>query len=347
MDAIVQLTRNALCCIKDLGLFGDMGIHEPANFPLPEPLNKTTPLEAVIAVTQFYACVSVTMSGYNLIFDNGLAKLRTVEKITKKHKKTGGAVDDIVLGHLKKEKKTAQRNIFIGVNVISIGISFIWLTANSFHITETNWIGGVQALINALTVMEIALVPLLYYMITDSIQLIGRASVMEYLSKILRKCDDKVPLVILTDDTFSALLQRGWSPFWCGKSGLDDVEEEEELSKEVTNLVSELTSWTEDKDNKTMKATIQVTATRLEADAVTTRYEAYREIVYFILNCVAFYGYMIGVLVYYKDVEEHEQPIYVRTLKFGMNNSDADWTGNFAGDVMWTIGKNSTTERAY
>jgi len=160
---------------------------------------------------------------------------------------------------------------------------------------------------------------------------------MEYLAKILRKCNDRVPDVILTDETFAVLLQKGWTPFWAGKSGLDDAAEEQELSKEVSNLVSELESWTKDKDNKAMKATIQETAKRLEADAITTRYEAYREIVYFLLNFVAFYGYMIGVLMYYKDAEDHEQPVYVRTLKMGLSNADADWTGNFAGDLMWTI----------
>jgi len=27
----------------------------------------------------------------------------------------------------------------------------------------------------------------------------------------------------------------------------------------------------------------------------------------------------------------------VRSLKLGYGNSDADWGGNFAGDLMWTV----------
>lgn len=340
MDTIVQLIRNGLCCIKDLNLFPDSGIHAAAELPLPEPMNKTTPLEFLIAISQFYAFVSVSMSGFSLLLDSGYRKLRRVEKIQMKHKNTGGTADAILMERLDKEKATAKKNMFIGANVFSIGVCFFWLTANSLHVTETDWIGGIQALIHALTIMEVALVPLLYFMIADSIMLIGKASVMEYLAKILRKCNDKVPAVILTDDTFAVLLQKGWTPFWAGKSSLDDDDEEQEITKEVSNLVAELEAWTNEKDNTAMKATIKETAARLDADAVTTRYQAYREIFYFLLNFVAFYGYMIGVLVYYKNAEDHEQPIYVRGLKLGLSNNDADWTGNFAGDLMWTIGKN-------
>lgn len=129
-------------------------------------------------------------------------------------------------------------------------------------------------------------------------------------------------------------------PFWAGKSGLDDAEEEKEMSKEVANLVSELDAWTKDKDNTSMKATIRETAIRLDSDAVTTRYEAYRELIYFILNFIAFYGYLLGIVVYYYD-EEEKQSVYVRSMKLGMTNPNADWSGNFAGDLMWTIGKDA------
>jgi len=340
MDTVVQLVRNGLCCIKDWNLFAETGIHEAAQLPLPAPLNKTTLLEVLIGLTQAYAFFSVSMSGFNLILNNGFRKLRTVQNLQEKHQRKRGdtPADDLVRQRLAKEKTAAQKNIFIGFNVMSIGLAFFWLVGNSFHVTETDWIGGVQALIHALTVMEICLVPLLYYMIADAIQLIGRAAVMEYLAKILRKCTDKVPHVILTDETFAFLLQKEWTPFWNGKSGLDDAEQEKGISEELANLVSELESWTQDKDNKAMKATIQKTAARLETDAVTTRYEAYREFLYFILNFVAFYGYMLAVLVFYRDNED-DQHVSVRTLKFGLNNADADWTGNFAGDLMWTIGE--------
>ena len=61
-----------------------------------------------------------------------------------------------------------------------------------------------------------------------------------------------------------------------------------------------------------------------------------REMIYFILNFIAWYGYGMCIVVYYFPVVL-QQPDYVRILLFYFHNDDADWYGNFAGDVMWTI----------
>jgi hypothetical protein len=368
MDAVVQLVRNALCCIKDLMLFRDAGIHEPAQLPLPHPLNKTTRLEILIGITQFYAFASVSKSGLNLILSSR-AKLRSVQNLLFKLQKqqqqqqqdktpdvNGNSrnvttATDLLLQRLQNDRLAAQRNLFVGMNVFCIGVAFFWLFANSFHVTETSWIGGVPALIHALTIMEIAMIPLLYYMVADTVALLCKSAVMNYVVGILRKCivTDKnsmgVPLVMLTDETFSLLLDGGWTPFSpinAGASSEDDEEEAKSISKELANVVSELESWTCDNDSNNknnINALIQSTADRIESRAVATRYEAYREFIYFLLNFVAFYGYMLGILVYYRNEMEDDEPLYVRTLKLGMGNADADWTGNFAGDMMWTIGE--------
>jgi hypothetical protein len=56
LDSIVQLIRNFLCCIKDWQLFSDTWLYDPKvtqqYYDFPEPLNKTTPLEAMISVVQ-------------------------------------------------------------------------------------------------------------------------------------------------------------------------------------------------------------------------------------------------------------------------------------------------------
>ena len=109
--------------------------------------------------------------------------------------------------------------------------------------------------------MEVALVPLLYYMISDTITLIGKAAVMEYLTSVLRKCTNKVPTAILTEETFS-FLHDGWTPFWAGKSVFSDEEEEKGIAAELKNLASELELWIADKDDKTTKALIKSTASR-------------------------------------------------------------------------------------
>lgn len=345
MDAVVQFVRNALCCMKDLQFFHSTGIHKSAQLSLPGPMEKTTQLEVLIGITQFYAFVSVSRSGIKLILDSGLRQRRTMQNLLKKLQgRPPDAANNLLIQRLEKEKASAQRNLFVGVNVFCIGVAFFWLFANSFHVTETTWIGGLPALIHALTLMEIALVPLLYYMISDTITLIGKAAVMAYLANILRKCTDKVPNAILTEETLS-FLDDGWIPFWAGKSVLSDDEEEKGISQELKNLASGLELWIADNDDKRTKALIKATAARLESDSVSTRYEAYREFLYFILNFVAFYGYMLGILVYYAEAED-DQSVYVRALKFGMTNNAADWTGNFAGDLMWTIGEKCHISRS-
>jgi hypothetical protein len=56
LDSIVQLIRNFLCCIKDWHLFSDTWLYDPKvtqqYYDFPEPLNKTTPLEAMISIVQ-------------------------------------------------------------------------------------------------------------------------------------------------------------------------------------------------------------------------------------------------------------------------------------------------------
>ena len=57
MDAIVQFIRNALCCIKDLQLFEEYGIHDAKlslqliGGDIPEPFHKTTPIEYLICIS--------------------------------------------------------------------------------------------------------------------------------------------------------------------------------------------------------------------------------------------------------------------------------------------------------
>mmetsp|Transcript_15528 Transcript_15528/g.22621 ORF Transcript_15528/g.22621 Transcript_15528/m.22621 type:complete len:170 (-) Transcript_15528:39-548(-) len=77
-------------------------------------------------------------------------------------------------------------------------------------------------------------------------------------------------------------------------------------------------------------------AAEMEEAAQVSYLEGYREYAYFVFNFIAFYGYLLGVVVYYFDADEN-QPAAVRQLKLGYSNDDADWGGNFAGDFMWTV----------
>jgi hypothetical protein len=90
LDAIVQLLRNAGCCIKDLNLFPNSVLHDPVytsylfeneKYPyFPPPMNKTSPLELFISMTQLYACLSCTKGGLRLIATS-LGKMHRLRRI--------------------------------------------------------------------------------------------------------------------------------------------------------------------------------------------------------------------------------------------------------------------------
>ena len=75
---------------------------------------------------------------------------------------------------------------------------------------------------------------------------------------------------------------------------------------------------------------------KLSGDVSTLRLEGYREFLYFVFNFVAFYGYLMAPLAFFYD-EEEKQPLHIQSMKFFYDNDYADWVGNFAGDLMWTI----------
>jgi len=351
MDAVVQLIRNALCCCKDLGVFHGTFLHDAATTRLfigdflPAPMDKTTPLEALISLTQFYACVSCSKSGLGLM-STSLGKLRRIVRIVEKRlnssTKDWSQADRIVNESLFKEAKFALRSAFIGFLVFPLGVAFFWLTANSWHVTETDWIGGLPALIYALIVMEVALVPLLYFMIVDGFEMLAK-------SKRCKGLLDLIDAGKLTPNEIGIHRYEsmtGWVPFWdAGVPILEASNEDEEDKKvaaEVKKVKESLTGWFPEskkegeKEDKLSKEAFEQAKEKLASMVPQLRMEGYREFLYFVFNFVAFYGYLLGPLVYYFD-DEQVQPFYVQSLKLFYDNEYADWAGNFAGDLMWTI----------
>lgn len=353
MDAIVQLIRNALCCIKDLEILEGSFLHDAATTRaflgaefLPEPLNKTTPLEIAISITQAYAFLSVSRSGMNLM-TTSVGKLRRIVRLVEGRLTQTSAnhtwthADRIVSESMFKEAKFALRSAFIGFLLFPLGLCFLWLTANSWHVTETNWIGGVPALIYALIVMEIALVPLLYFMIVDGFEMLAKS----------KRCQDWMDIIDSGKASAKDVgiyryeVSTGWVPFWDAGVSIfaKPAENEEELvQKEVQKVKDTLATWfPEDKkkgekEEKLSKEALEDIKEKLEEAVPKLRWEGYREFLYFVFNFVAFYGYLMGPLTYYYQ-DELSQPYHVQSLKMFYSNSDADWTGNFAGDLMWTI----------
>jgi len=353
MDAVVQLLRNCMCCVKDLTLFGDTIFYDNDytisniyDFPSPH-LNQTTPLELCISISQLYACISCSKSGLKMITSGGIGKLQRLVRITdiftksitddnKKSKQSDEEisknVENIVRSSLVEEANDATMSVLLGVCLLSTGISFFWLFANSLHITPTGWIGGLPALIHALTVMEVALVVFLYSMFTDGISAMKKSTEIHNMIRDEKVSGDDGTLSL---ENYSLLCnESSWTPFWTkgASSTVEKDAEEKMLQKELEAMQQNTKSMIADKN--IMKN--QQIVSRLTDYAQETRWNGFLQFIYFILNLIAFYGYLLGIVVYYFDDEEN-QPSYVTTLKFGYSNDYADWAGNFAGDLMWTI----------
>eukprot|EP00536_Pseudo-nitzschia_multiseries_P012209 jgi/Psemu1/290146/fgenesh1_pg.452_\ len=369
MDAIVQLIRNALCCVKDWEMFSDSipMLYDPRftnewlrsylSVELPDYVNKTTPLELVISVTQLYACISCAKSGTTLAWTSAGKLKRVVRLLEGRLSASPGpdaspntlAAHRIVNESLVKEAKSAMRNTFVGLLVAPIGFAFFWLFANSWHVTEAGWIGGLVALIDALTVMELCLIPLLYYMVVDGLaQFRIKKQTEECIGVVSSGTAFNPDYVNVTRYEF---MEPGWVPFYEGGIGaLAPAKEDEErntLAKETKRVEQTLDLWfapsaattkddSKEKDAKIRREAIDNALATMKGSLNELSVKGYREFVYLVLNFIAFYGYLMAIVGFYYPDDDF-QPNWIKSMKFGYDNNFADWSGNFAGDLMWTI----------
>lgn len=372
MDAIVQFIRNALCCVKDLQLFPDTFIHQSnhtnsilldySGLELPEPLNRTTPLEVIISITQLYAALSTSTSGLSLAATS-VGKLRNLVRILEcrldsaSASTSGGgssttivqqSASRIVNESLLREARSAIRGVIIGLVVAPIGVAFFWLFAHSWHVTETMWIGGIVGLIDALSVMEVCLVPLLLYMVWDGLDWFSKyRQTKEWITTVQ---SNKFTPASLTVTTFLFMVPD-WVPYW--EAGVNpfvaptSAEDQAKLiGNEIATVEKELTKWfpatdgTEkkvgEKEEKIRTVALAGAVQTMEDSLASLTIKGYREFLYFLLNFIALYGYLMAILCFYYP-DDTAQPEYVQKMKFGYPNELVDWTGNFAGDLMWTI----------
>mmetsp|Transcript_15173 Transcript_15173/g.33935 ORF Transcript_15173/g.33935 Transcript_15173/m.33935 type:complete len:252 (-) Transcript_15173:219-974(-) len=225
--------------------------------------------------------------------------------------------------------------------------------------------------------MELFLIPLLYYMLKDGIDMILRARKMRNLSEQISKSSRKsienlfgegnidVGVFGWLESNRTAMNMKAsetdvdavneayaspsgrfecFDPFKNEMSSTDVNEAFKIIAKAKASVAISLDMW-KCKDNERIKLKeaqgtnnpkIEAAISPLLASADRLQFEGCRELLYFLLNFIAFYGYMLCILVYYFD-DESLQPTGIRKLQFGMSNSDADWYGNFAGDFAWTI----------
>ena len=374
LDTIVQLIRNALCVIKGLGWWEDTLWYDvtvlPQYYDLPEPLNQTTPLELLIGLTQVYVTFSLCPSGWSLFSSSG-GKYVRIQRILydrqdlhnqKNNNKTTSLdhANHLVHASLIKEAQYALRSMLVGLLLMANGGSFFWLFTNSIHLTETGWNGGIHAVIHALIVTEVALLPLLGFMWQDGTTLVQKSQTLTHLATLLEQQPASTTIIADVElVAFEALTE--WVPFWDAGLSLwnakvpDPKEEEKLVAQEVTKvqgLLHDLTTTNAqnktktnnskkddgDKNDTTTSYTIDKEhAATLKHQSLMQQLQGYREFVFWGLNAVAFCSYLICIVVFYYH-EESAQPYWMRSILLqDMDNALADWHGNFWGDLMWTI----------
>jgi hypothetical protein len=365
MDAYIQLLRNALCTVKNFNYLGNTFLYDAEvtarYYAFPPPLDQTTPLEFLIGITQFYAFISVSIAGYGMITRSGVNKLQLITRLVNnlRDATTTAAKDDeketktkkkqqpdpimtsfarqLVTKSLFYESDAATRSIFVGTNVLLVGLAFFWLFANSFHVTSTDWIGGTAGLIHSLTVMELGLIVFLYYMAIDARRDIQKSHEMyKFATKTIAASKDKKlspeDMQKITTEKYSWLV-GGWTPFWVegGYGSSNSVADEKSLlTKEIEAVATNLTALSKTMDDP------DTISNRILAQSRIASFEGYRGYVYLLLNFLAFYGYLVCIAVYYYQ-DESAQPEYIRAMLFWKTNADADWLGNAVGDFMWTV----------
>ena len=362
MDAYVQFLRNALCTAKNFNFFGDTFLYDPKvtaiYYTFPSPLDETTPLELLISITQLYALLSVSIAGYKMITKSGVNKLQLISKLVSLRQEDGAPAkkeDDtstggrmtrskakkntehkseelarqLVTQSLHNESDAATRSFFVGTNVLVLGLCFFWLFANSYHVTSTNWIGGIIGLIHALTIMEVNLIVFLYYMVKDAGNSVRKSYAMKNFAQTIETSKNKLSLdnSNITVEQYNWLVD-GWTPFWVDGNAASAGAEEKMLTKEDETVASKLVAFTHNVDRDTVD--------RIKTQSRVALFEGFREYIYLVLNCFAFYGYLVCIIVFYYQ-DETSQPNFVKTMLFHMPNADADWLGNAVGDFAWTV----------
>ncbi len=220
----------------------------------------------------------------------------------------------------------------------------MYLTANSLHIIE------LKPVIDALIITELALVYFLVLMWRSLTAASARKRSNSWLVAWLT--DSRSPRAtemfqnlstqphLSAFDAFQACMPALADTFTASLPPIAAVATEKELEDFVTGALDVLKAG-----RKNFKKS-QVYFNLQTATEKCTRTKNI-EFVYFWLNMVAFYGYLLGILTFYVPYPEG---YLANTLtvggfctdwfyiaKLGLTDRDADLWGNFAGDLAWTI----------
>jgi hypothetical protein len=330
----VQFVRNFVCVLQAL-LPVDHSLNAPVSLVRGQASYETPSLiEYVKAVTQFAAVVFNTHAGIRKLYHSAV---HTRDAAARKRDLDRLCIEDpspehlIVAHRIHGENAVHNLNYVSGVADLIIGASFMYLSCNSLHIRGAD---HPKPLMDA---VYFSLLPIGYYVVLIAISIYNlhqEAQSMRLLSAALQEVDE----VDAGDNMSSSLIIKMYESGFSGNLSLALQHMDPSYAAVAscpTDVATDLEKVSASIARVNTEAGRASAATRLQALADYSSYQIGLDIILFLLNLGAWYGYLVASLVYY--IPESSQPVYLQMMKLSHSHSSADWWGNFGGDLLWTI----------
>lgn len=328
---VVQLLRNALCVLKSL-LPRSHALMAPIAVVAGKKLATPSLLELGIAVTQFAAVVFSAQSGLTSIF-TGAVYLRdadwTQEQLDRLLITSPSSENIVLIQGARIEQRSRLLSLVTGLSDLPIAFSFVFLTLSSLKLTGST---HPKPVIDGILLSEVSIAIYLCVMLSAWLEKVAEARRLHRLADALTQVDE---IAIDKEELLTTIYDAGYAQNI--SRALEHMDPEyaliakhalpvESQQQAVSEALSRLTKAEDSRRDLPEK---------LEGLSAQAMGLGLLEAVLFGLNLIAWYGYLIAALTFY--IPEHSQPSWFATAKLSLSHSDADFWGNFSGDLAWTV----------
>lgn len=279
----------------------------------------------------------------------------------------------VIKAGLETDKAALKTRIYVGYLEMVFGIAFLFLVLNSLHIVGPS---HPKPVIDALIWMEVGLVYILIIMwrsFTKKVKDIQRLSRYSAFVKGMKVKTAEDLLLRAIDSGFDSVeifegfvaLHPSYAPAWRrhgtpdANTGAKDAVSKalsDEIGTEFRTITSVFSKFTSiEKSGTGSDGGHRSLSLALEKQSYEAQLQAPLELIFIVLNFTAWYGYLLGILAFYvpeaardaslgisdyamNSIQEFGAPhSWCKVLMFGLSHGDADWWGNLAGDMAWTI----------
>ena len=358
----VQFVRNFACNVKTL---------TPSSvwFSRGQLLGgKVSLLEAAaIAPTQYLAVLFNAQAGLDDLFHGAKAVLRfhAWSALVAAHKKGKGAGDSdaelIVHTSIAQNLIASYLRVLQGLIQIAFAVCFGLLGTNTlkgagFFEGKAGQAKLERYVIDGLLVMDIGLLYFLWVMWSKFVGHVVDSTRCNKLAELLDSKDDRD---FVSESLCDVALEAGYkpsslpllysqvtsdnrTPTWLQPVATPTAtlllqcfeEVEDNLDTFAERRASSQSSKDKNGSVSASKLARSNAAYKLRLQAFEGSSAAPLDLVYFVLNFIAGYGYLLGILAYYFPGQNAQ---WHRVLKFGLGHDASSWWGNLAGDVAWTL----------